>query len=163
MRKWDDVTPEELLAYIEYLKHHFDPEIARNVIELFHERMQDDEHIDHDVLCYLMKHVFAQIMEGRSADQAFGLKPKRGDDKRKDTFDRDMAIATSFALKVRGIDDNKKKTTSDKAKGGHWEGAIIDTAEKFEVSESTVQRAYERFREALDLLDDDTLMEIDST
>ena len=78
MRKWDEVTSDGLLTIIEYLKHNFDAELSRKVIELFHERMQDDEHVDLDVLYVLMKHVFAQIMDGRTADQAFGLKCIKG-------------------------------------------------------------------------------------
>jgi hypothetical protein len=150
MRKWDAVTPGELITIIEYLKHNFDLELSHKVIELFHERMQDDEHIDHDVLCYLMKHVFAQIMTGKSADQAFGLKPKRGDSKRKDTFDRDIAIAAAF------IRNKRKEDTG-------WEDARFDTAESFGVSESTVQRAYDKFSEGLELVPDDLLKEIAGT
>lgn len=78
MRKWDDVTSEELLTIMEYLKFNFDPELSRKVIELFHERMQDDEHVDMDVLYALMKHVFAQIIDWNSADQAFGIKAIKG-------------------------------------------------------------------------------------
>lgn len=150
MRKWDAVTPGELITIIEYLKHNFDPALSRKVIELFHERMQDDEHIDHDVLCYLMKHVFAQIMAGSSADQAFGLKGKRGDDKKKDTFDRDVAMTALFILNIR------KENTS-------WDDARFDTAESFGVSESTVTRACKEFRDGFDLLPDDALRRIAGT
>lgn len=150
MRKWDDVTTGELLAVIEYLKHNFDPALSRKVIELFHERMQDDEYVDHDVLHYLMKHVFAQIMAGMSADQAFGLNAKRGDDKRKDTFDRDIAIAATFILNIR-------------KEGVSWEDARIDTAQSFGVSESTVTRAHDKFSAGLELIQEEALKIIAGT
>ncbi len=42
MRKWDNVTYDQLSNIIEILKHHFDPALSHKVIELFHERMQDE-------------------------------------------------------------------------------------------------------------------------
>jgi len=149
-RKWDKVTPEGLYTIIQYLKTNFDAELSHKVIELFHERMRDDIDFDPALLHSLMKHVFAQIMAGKSADQAFGLKPKRGDGKRKDTFDRDIAIAAAF------IRNKRKEDTG-------WEDARFDTAESFGVSESTVQRAYDKFSEGLELVPDDLLKEIACT
>ena len=130
----------------EILKHHFDPALSRNVIELFHERMQDDEHVDPDVLYALMKHVFALIMEGKSADQAFGLKRTKGGYKREDTYERDLHAAAIVVLNLR--------------KGFKWLDAVADAAVHLSISESTVKRACADFREGLDYLPDDILMQI---
>lgn len=146
MRKWDDVTYDQLFNTIEILKHHFDPALSRNVIELFHERMQDDEHVDPDVLYALMKHVFALIMEGKSADQAFGLKRTKGGYKREDTYERDLHAAAIVVLNLR--------------KGFKWLDAVADAAVHLSISESTVKRACADFREGLDYLPDDILMQI---
>lgn len=146
MRKWDDVTPEGLDTIIEYLKCNFDPELSRKVIELFHERMQDDEHVDPGALYALMKHVFALIREGKSADQAFGLKAIKGKYNRKDTYVRDIHAAAIVVLNLR--------------KGAKWLDAIMDAAAYLNISESTVTRACSDFREGLDLLPDDVLMQI---
>ncbi|MFQ2510266.1 hypothetical protein ACK31D_00005 [Aeromonas caviae] len=55
MRKWDHITPEELDTKIEYLKCNFDPDLTMQVIEIFNERMQDDEHVDTGALTKLIK------------------------------------------------------------------------------------------------------------
>ncbi|MFD2407758.1 hypothetical protein ACFSVK_21725 [Azorhizophilus paspali] len=83
MGKWDDITADGLMGAVYAAKGKYDPELSRNVIEAFHERMEregDGFYLSKDVeaLCVLMKHVFAQILEGRTADQAFGLKPIKG-------------------------------------------------------------------------------------
>ncbi|MEH6687772.1 MAG: hypothetical protein V7693_10935 [Halopseudomonas sabulinigri] len=136
MRKWDAVTHGELVANIEYLKHNFDPILSRKVIELFHERMRDDEHVDYDALFVLMKHVFAQIMDSKSADQAFGLKRKKGDVRRKDTEARDMRAAAIVIFYL------EKKAS--------WEDAIAEAVERLNISESTAQRACKKYRAYLE-------------
>lgn len=148
MRKWDDVTHGGLLTIIEYLKCNFDPELSRKVIELFHERMQDDEYVDPDVLYALMKHVFARIMEGQSTDQAFGLKRIKGKYSRIDTYERDMHAAAIVVLNLR--------------KGCKWLDAVADASETLNISESTVKRACDDFREGFELLPDDVLMQMTS-
>ncbi|MCQ4285940.1 hypothetical protein NA647_00620 [Pseudomonas stutzeri] len=146
MRKWDNVTSDQLLTTIDILKHHFDPALSRKVIELFHERMQDDEHVDPDALYALMKHVFALIMEGKNADQAFGLTRTRGGYKREDTYERDLHAAAIVVLNLR--------------KGSKWLDAVADAAVQLNISESTVKRACDDFREGLEYLPDDVLMQI---
>lgn len=146
MRKWDEVTSDGLLTIIEYLKHNFDAELSRKVIELFHERMQDDEHVDLDVLYVLMKHVFAQIMDGRTADQAFGLKRIKGKYNRTDTYERDMHAAAIVVLNLRN--------------GSKWLNAVADASETLNISESSVKRACDDFCEGFELLPDDVLMQI---
>ena len=149
MRKWDNVTPEGLLNIIEYLKHNFDADLSRKVIELFHERMQDDEHVDSGALYSLMKHAFAQIIEGNSADQALGLKRKKGEYERKDTYERDIQATAIVVLDIR--------------KGSRWLDAVADASVYLDISESTVKRACSEFREGFDLLPDDVLIQIAGT
>ena len=146
MRKWDHVSHDELLSYIEYLKHNFDPSLSRKVIELFHERMQADEHVDPDLLYMLVKHVFSVLMEGRSADQALGLKLIKGRYGRKDAYERDLRAAAIVVLNLR-----KKVKFLD---------AVADSASHLAISESTVTRACKELRAALELLPDDVLLQV---
>lgn len=146
MRKWDDVTPEGLDTIIEYLKCNFEPELSRKVIELFYERMQDDEHVDMGALYVLMKHVFAQIMAGRSADQAFGLKAIKGKYNRPDNTSRDVRAVAMVVLQMR--------------KGVTWEDAVTDAAVHMGIGDRTVERACETYREGLEWLLDETLMQL---
>src|SRR5690606_42039404 len=66
----------------------FDPELSKKVIELFHERMRDEIDFDPALLHSLMQHVFAQILQGHSADQALGLKAIKGKYNRPDNTER---------------------------------------------------------------------------
>ncbi len=146
MRKWDDVTPEGLDTIIEYLKCNFDPVLSLKVIELFHERMQDDEHVDLGSLYLLMKHVFAQIMEGRSADQAFGLKAIKGKYNRPDTMARDVRASAMVMLQMR--------------RGVTWEDAVTDAAEQMGIGNRTVQRVFATHRIGLEWFPDEVLIEL---
>ena len=146
MRKWDNVTSDQLLNIIETLKHHFDPVLSHKVIELFHERMQDDEHVDPDALYALMRHVFSLIMDGRSADQAFGLKAIKGKYNRPDNTSRDIRAAAIVALQMR--------------KGVNWEDAVTDAAEQMTISDRSVERACETYKVGFEWLPDETLMQI---
>ncbi|GEM_PF-979267 len=147
-RKWDKVTPEGLYTIIQYLKTNFDAELSHKVIELFHERMRDDIDFDPALLHSLMKHVFAQIIEGKSADQAFGLKTEKGKYPRPDTHSRDLRATAIVILRLR--------------QGLNLEDSSNDAAELLEVSESTVKRACAEWLEALEELDlsDETLQQV---
>ncbi|MCQ4265126.1 hypothetical protein CXK91_21700 [Stutzerimonas stutzeri] len=144
-RKWDQVTPEGLYTIIQYLKSNFDAELSHKVIELFHERMRDDIDFDPALLHSLMKHVFAQIMEGKSADQAFGLKTEKGKYPRPDTHSRDLHATAIVILRLR--------------QGLNLEDSSNDAAELLGISDMTVKRACADWREALEELDlpDETL------
>jgi len=137
-RKWDEVTPEGLYNIIQYLKSNFDPELAKKVIELFHERMRDEIDFDPALLHSLMQHVFAQILEGHSADQAFGLKAIKGKYNRPNNEERDMRAACIVILQIRN--------------GTSWENAVTDAAEHLLISDQTVARAYKTYRYVLDML-----------
>lgn len=143
-RKWDQITPEGLYNIIQYLKDNFDPELSRKVIELFHERMRDDIDFDPALLDSLMKHVFARIMEGQSADQAFGLKAMRGKYIRPDNTSRDICAAAIVVLQMR--------------KGVSWEKAVTDAAEHMVISDRSVERACDAYKTSFELLPNDPLM-----
>lgn len=143
MRKWDNVTRGELLTNIEYLKDHFDPDLARKVIELFHERMRDDEYVDPDLLYAFMKPVFALIMEDRNADQAFGLKAMRGKYEREDSYTRDLSAAAIVVLLMR--------------KGVKWEDAINDASEHLGIGDRIIKRAYSHYKEEFECIPDSAL------
>ncbi|GAB3471622.1 hypothetical protein [Azotobacter salinestris] len=143
-----DVKHEELAAELSFLKTGHDPVAARSIIEYFHERMSNGLSYDKNILHDLMAHVFAGIVAGKSADQAFGLKLVRGGYERPDTIERDVPAAASVMLLMR-----KKKT---------WEQAIGETADRFfpdENSERTVERAYAKYREELETCTDEQLRE----
>jgi hypothetical protein len=146
MRKWDHITPEELDTKIEYLKCNFDPDLTMQVIEIFNERMQDDEHVDTGALTKLIKPVFEQIMAGKNADQAFGLKVSKGKYPREDTFERDVRAATLVVWHMR--------------QGTTWEDAITDTAEHMKLTSITIQRAYRDFRAGSEYLPDEQLEQL---
>lgn len=146
MRKWDDVTSDDLLSILTYLAQNFDPELTLKVIELFHERMRDDLYFDPEILHLLMKRVFALIMDGKSADQAFGLKPMKGRHQRPDTTFRDIRATAIVILQQR--------------RGENWENAVMEAAERLNVSERTIQRAYANVREALECVKEEVLKEL---
>lgn len=147
MRKWDDVTPEELDTKIEYLKVNYDPELSHKVLELFHERMQDDEHVDMGALYKLMKHVLALIIvEGRSADQAFGLKAIKGKYARPDTMSRDLRATAIVVMQMR--------------KGATKEDAVTDAAEHMGINDRTIERACEAYQVGLTWLPDEALIQL---
>ena len=108
--------------------------------------MQDDEHVDSDILYALMKHVFARIMEGQSADQAFGLTGIKGKYIRPDNTSRDIRAAAIVVLQMR--------------KGISWEDAVIDAADNLAISDRIVERACETYKAGLSLLPDEPLMQI---
>ncbi|MFZ5958848.1 hypothetical protein ACOXVJ_15195 [Pseudomonas knackmussii] len=99
--KWLDVTREDLDVALASIKRGHDPESARNIIEYFHERMSNGFSYDQQFLQELMAYVFAGIAEGKTADQAFGLKLQRGKYERKDTTERDVAAAACMLLMSR--------------------------------------------------------------
>ncbi|MCY9821599.1 MULTISPECIES: hypothetical protein [Aeromonas] len=142
-RKWDDVTPQGLDTIIEYLKCNHNPEMARQVIELFHERMRDGEHVDYEALSILTMNAFSKIVGGMSADEAFGLKAGKGKYDRADTLERDVRAATLVVWHMR--------------QGATWEDAITDTAEHMKLTSITVQRAYDKFRTGSEYLLDEQL------
>lgn len=154
MRKWDHTTRVDLLTAIACLKDGHRPEAARNLIEYFHERMQDDDGYDTEVLHLWMKHVFALIIEGKTADQAFGLKGIKGQYNRPDTFSRDMCAAASVVSRRRQKDDDSKEEAVS------WESAVTDTALKMQLSSRTVERAHEAYRDGLEYLADEGLEQI---
>lgn len=146
MRKWNNVTHADLLTAVECIKYRYTPNAARNLIEYFHERMEDGDEYDIEVLHLLMKHVFASIVSGKSADQAFGLKAIKGQHNRPDTFERDMLAAAMVAQKKRD--------------GVSWEAAKMDVANHLKLGDRTVERAYEAYREGVDCLSKEELAEI---
>jgi hypothetical protein len=143
-RKWDQITPEGLYNIIQYLKGNFDHELSRKVIELFHERMRDDIDFDPALLHSLMKHVFARIMEGQSADQAFGLKAIKGKYIRPDNTSHDICAAAIVVLQMR--------------KGVRWEEAVANAAAQMQISDRSVERACGAYKKSFELLPNDPLM-----
>lgn len=143
VRKWDEVTPEGLYNIITSLHNSRNPELTVKVIEVLHERMRDEIPVSYELLRYFLEPIFAQIIEGKSADQAFGLKFSRGGYQRPDTHGRDLCAAALITLRVR--------------KGEGWEDAVADAAEALHISESTAARAYGMHNRSLEHLPNETL------
>lgn len=141
-RKWDEITSEELYGNITSLQSNHNPELTLNVIEALHERMRDDIPVPYELLCYFLEPVFAQILEGKSADQAFGLKQTKGGYARPDTHDRDLRAAALIILRMRS--------------GKTWLDAVADVSEILHVVEPTAARAYKKFS-SLDCLPSEAL------
>lgn len=165
-RKWDEVSNGDLeaaLAVVEHgigkrddagkLKH--DPDTARNLIEYFWERMRDGECYDDGVLFRLMKHAFGKIIEdGWSADEALGLKLRKGMHPREDVRDRDIAVTAFIVLQKR------------KAGNGYSHREILENAANlfFEndggnsnAGIKSAGAAFTKFRETFERFPDDVL------
>lgn len=160
-RKWDHVTWEQVFSSIDYLmcrvpaqseelsstKANYDPDMARNIIELFYERMRDDQPFDYHVLYYFMKHVFTEMVENKvSAEQAFGLERVKGQSNHQDTEQRDIQIAAEVALLLIV----KKKSPQDNLRSVADINFIIYTLHG--VSKSVKERVCKSFSSLTGLL-----------
>ncbi len=145
--KWVDVTNADLKAAVAAVKYSHDPDAARNLIEYFHERMRDGEQYDLDILHELMAHVFSEIVENKcTADQAFGLKLRRGKYLREPTFDRDVAGAAYMVLLMRN--------------GWTWQDAKGEAANLFfsdDRGDKAMETAYSQYKECLQFLSNQNL------
>ena len=149
MIKSDEVTRKELINTIELFKiHPLSPGLAKKLIGYFHERMQEDEYVDSDLLYEFMKPVFASIMQGNTADQSFGFSPIRGKYERVDTFLRDLRAAAAV-IYFHKRQDYSLPVSLDKA--ANLIGCI---------STSTANEAYKRYKNGLECLPDDVLNEL---
>lgn len=147
--RWTDVTHEDLAVALASIKRGHDPETVRNVIEYFHERMSNGFPYDKDILYDLMAHVFAGIVAGKSADQAFGLKLERGKYEREDTTERDVTAAACMVLMIR------KRTNWLDAKGYTANLLFPDGT-----GEKAVELAYKEYRAELEQCPDEILLEM---
>ena len=144
MIKSDEVTRKELINTIELFKlHPLSPGLAKKLIGYFHERMQEDEYVDSDLLYEFMKPVFASIMQGNTADQAFGLKLIKGKYEREGNYMRDLSAAAVVVLLMR--------------KGVKWEDAINDASEYLGIGDRIIMRAYSHYKEEFEWIPDSAL------
>ena len=113
--------------------------------------MQDGEHGEDVALADWMKHVFARMVAGQTADQAFGLVLARGKYTRDTEPDRKLAIAALVVMKIRhGKDPGTGNALT-------LENAVLDVSEEVKVGERTVERHYQKFGKGLHGLPDETL------
>lgn len=165
-RKWDDLTWEQVYNNIEYLmwrdpaqsekqsstKANHDPEMARNIIELFYERMRDDQPFDDHVLYHFMKHVFTDMVENKlSADQALGLTRAKSQSNRKNTEQRDMQITAEVTLLLMIAKESPQKNLKTTGDIYH----IISTLHG--ASKAVIERARNSFSSFIELLPASTL------
>lgn len=143
LRKLRDVSLDELFTLVEYLKVNYDPERSLKVIACLSARMEGDDYVPLELLQALTKHAFALIVEGKTADQAFGLKPIKGKYARSDNESRNMQAAALVFLQMR--------------KNINWEDSVIDIAETMGLSDSVVRRAYSEYKDVFPLFLNETL------
>lgn len=156
--KWAQVERRDLNTAIEYIKVNHDPATVWKIIEYFHERMSSGEPYDQDMLHVFMAHVFERMVNGEivgegkqankklTADQAFGLKLRKGQGNIKDTLNRDLKAAACMILQMR--------------KGMRWLGAKGYAANLLfpdGEGEKAVERAYEEHRALMECYPDEVL------
>ena len=144
--KWRDASDGDLLAALAKVKYGHNPEAARSLIEYFHERFRDSDGYSEKILLELVYHAFEKIIkDGWTADQAFGLKLRRGHYEREDTTIRDVELAAYVIRRTRD--------------GANWITAIGDAANLISDSggESIVKTAYSKYRATLEIMSDEWL------
>lgn len=159
---WANVERKDLNTAIEYIKVNHDPETVMKIIEYFHERMSNGEPYDRDMLHVFMAHVFDRIVNGEvmkngtvaklTADQAFGLKLRKGQGNIKDTQDRDLKAAACMVLLMR--------------KGMLWQDAKGQAANLLfpdGEGDKAVERAYEEHCALVECFPDEVLEMLVST
>jgi hypothetical protein len=152
---WRNSTLVELNTELAFVIQENDPVAAKNLINYFHERFNDIgldgcPKNDIGVLCQYMEYVFEKIVvESWNADQALGLKRRRGKYKRAETETRDYELAACMILLVR--------------KGKKWLEAKGETANQFfedGKGEKAVEAAYSNHKHLFTLFSDEQLEEI---
>lgn len=145
--KWADVTDADVRGALNAVKHSYEPEAAKNLIEYFHERFSNQERYDQDALLAFIKMAFQRIVDdGWSADHAFGLKLKRGHYQRPDTTERDVMAAAFVVLRMR--------------QGRLWSDAVGEAANLLMPDgegDKAIESAYTQYREGLSILPDEFL------
>ncbi|MFZ2158296.1 MAG: hypothetical protein WAV72_19560 [Bradyrhizobium sp.] len=70
---WKDISDAELRAILADAKNGGDPAAAMKLIEYFYKRIHDNLPYDQTILLDYLVHGFGGILDGQSADRAFGL------------------------------------------------------------------------------------------
>lgn len=149
MLKWTDVSRDDLEHALAIIKHSYEPDNSLNLIEYFHERMSNGFTYEKDILQELIELVFARIIAGDTADQAFGFKQKRGKYQRKCTVERDTQATACMVLMIR--------------KGCLWLDAIGYAANLLfpdGKGGKAVERAYEYYHEEFEEYSNEVLLDI---
>ena len=146
--KWDDATDDDLENALVWVKHEHDPIAARNLIEYFYERMSDGRSYNQHVLNEFISFAFTRIVEKNyTADQAFGLKLRRGGYAREDTSERDIVCVAYVIVLMR--------------KGWTWLEAIGEAANQFfpdGQGDSAIKSAYPIYKSELSEYPDTLLL-----
>ena len=154
---WRDITLVDLNGALGSLIYDNDPIAANNLINYFHERFSD---VGLDgcpqsavgVLCEYMQHVFKKMLvDGYTAEQALGLKRRRGKHERADNTVRNHEITAHMMLSIR--------------KGKKWLDARGDAASYFfdgDRGDKAAEKAYSENKQLFEYarFSDDDLEEI---
>jgi hypothetical protein len=73
---WKDISEVELRAALAGAKSGADPAASMKLIEYFHKRIHDNLPYDRTILFEYLDHVFGGIVNGQSADRAFGIEQR---------------------------------------------------------------------------------------
>ena len=147
--KWGDVTNADLEGALLAIKYGHDPVAAKNLIEYFYERIHGGASFNERVLHGFLDHAFGKVaIEGWSADQAFGLKLKKGHHERANTFERDVIAAAFMVLLMQ-----KKNWRWQDAKGEAANNLFPDGR-----GEKAVEKAYKSYGIGLKGLPEDYLV-----
>ena len=135
----EPATPDELLSALAAAKTGNDPESARALMtEMLRQLQAGNRSITPYVENWVI-HAFTKIIEeGYLADQAFGLKARKGMHARPNTQDRDIIATAIVILAIRA--------------GNTWEYAIDDAAYKLfndGTGDAAVKVAYSKYRDSI--------------
>lgn len=70
---WQELSEAELRATLAAAKNGADPAAAMNLIKYYYQRIHENRPYDQTILLEYLVHVLGAIVDGQSADRAFGL------------------------------------------------------------------------------------------
>lgn len=128
-----------------------DAKAAKELITHFRDMLSDGGSFDRNILDEYLLHAFDLIVnEETTADQAFGLKPRKGLHKREDNTARNVQIAAYIEYLVR-------------YKSTKWADAIGEAANYFcgpDTGDRLVKDAHAKYKSSLSYADERFLVDI---
>lgn len=146
----ETLSDNDILCALSQVKHSFEPELARDLIEYFHEKIKYGRPFVKEQLINFVEMAFSRMIDSEcNADQAFGLEPEKGKYARPDTTDRDVDCA-AFMMVLRRLGWTWLDASNEAV------GYILQD----EGSEKIAQRAFKEYGEELQCLSCEELWEI---
>lgn len=123
--KWVHIEDKTIYNLLLTLDSRFDPKLAFNLVECFHERMEHGLPYNQDLLLKFIQPIFAKIVSGQTPDVAMGFALAKGQYPRDNDPFRPILVYAIYKQLV-----NVGVTHSN---------AIIDTALELDLSEQTIR------------------------